>query len=77
MLKILLNAGNCSKIESAYVFIIVLYVILYVKIAETRAQSAGVRCISTHEASQRLNAGDLYYANIVGLFSQRSLLKGA
>lgn len=36
--------------------------------AKTGRQSAGVRSISTSEASQRLHAGDLTYAYIVGLF---------
>ena len=34
----------------------------------TWRKSAGVRCIHTSEASQRLNAGDLMYAYLVGLF---------
>lgn len=34
----------------------------------TRGQPAGVRSISTSEASQRLHAGDLIYAYLVGLF---------
>jgi len=34
----------------------------------TRGQSAGVRSIHTSEASQRLHAGDLSYAYLVGLF---------
>lgn len=38
------------------------------RIAKTGRQSAGVRSISTSEASQRLHAGDLTYAYIVGLF---------
>ena len=42
--------------------------IMYVKIVRTWGKSAGVRCISTIEASQRLNAEDLIYAYIVGLF---------
>ncbi|EER36338.1 laglidadg endonuclease (mitochondrion) [Histoplasma capsulatum var. duboisii H88] len=33
-----------------------------------RGKSAGVRSIHTSEASQRLNAGDLKYAYLVGLF---------
>jgi len=39
-----------------------------VKIAMTGRQSAGVRSMSTSEASQRLDAGDLSYAYLVGLF---------
>ena len=38
------------------------------KIVTARGQSAGVRSLSTFEASQRLNAGALEYAYIVGLF---------
>ena len=34
----------------------------------TRGKSAGVRSIHTSEASQRLHAGDLRYAYLVGLF---------
>ncbi|EYE89920.1 LAGLIDADG family homing endonuclease [Aspergillus ruber CBS 135680] len=34
----------------------------------TRGKSAGVRSIHTSEASQRLHAGDLTYAYLVGLF---------
>jgi len=39
-----------------------------VKIITTQGQSAGVRELSTLEASQRLNTGDLTYAYLVGLF---------
>jgi len=39
-----------------------------VKIAKTWRQSAGVRSLHTSEASQRLHAGDLTYAYLVGLF---------
>jgi ubiquinol-cytochrome c reductase cytochrome b subunit len=39
-----------------------------VKIAITWRQSAGVRSLHTLEASQRLHAGDLTYAYLVGLF---------
>ena len=37
----------------------------------------GVISIHTWVASQRLNAGDLYYANIVGLFSLALFIKRA
>ena len=67
MLKILLNAGKSSILGFAYVLCLILLV-TYVKIAMTRRQSAGVRSISTSEASQRLNAGDLLYAYLVGLY---------
>jgi len=39
-----------------------------VKIAMTGGKSAGVRSLHTSEASQRLHAGDLLYAYLVGLF---------
>lgn len=39
-----------------------------VKIITTQGQSAGVRDISTLEASQRLNTGNLTHAYLVGLF---------
>ena len=38
------------------------------KIAMTGGKSAGVRSLHTSEASQRLHAGDLLYAYLVGLF---------
>jgi ubiquinol-cytochrome c reductase cytochrome b subunit len=63
VLKILLNAGNSPNLGFAYEMFI-----LFVKIAMTWRQSAGVRSISTSEASQRLHAGDLIYAYLVGLF---------
>ena len=44
------------------------YVNMYVKMIITKGKSAGVRSISTTEASQRPNAEDLIYAYIVGLF---------
>jgi hypothetical protein len=42
--------------------------IINVKIAMTRGKSAGVRSLHTSVASQRLHAGDLIYAYLVGLF---------
>jgi len=39
-----------------------------VKTAKTRGKSAGVRSLHTSVASQRLHAGDLKYAYLVGLF---------
>jgi hypothetical protein len=42
--------------------------IINVKIAKTWRQSAGVRSIHTSKASQRLDAGDLIYAYLVGLY---------
>ena len=68
MLKILLNAGNSSILGFAYVLSLIFISIVYVKIAMTWRQSAGVRSISTSKASQRLHAGDLVYAYLVGLF---------
>lgn len=65
MLKNLLNAGTSPNLEIAYV---ILLFIIYVKIAMTWRKSAGVRSLHTSEASQRLHAGDLNYAYIVGLF---------
>jgi hypothetical protein len=47
---------------------LILTTIIYVKIALTWGQSAGVRSIHTSEASQRLHAEDLSYAYLVGLF---------
>lgn len=68
LLKILLNAGKSPILGFAYGLFLVIIPIISVKIAMTRRQSAGVRSISTSEASQRLDAGDLTYAYIVGLF---------
>lgn len=68
VLKILLNAGNSSYTEFAYDLFLILISTIYVKIAITRRKPAGVRSLHTSEASQRLHAGDLIYAYIVGLF---------
>lgn len=68
MLKILLNAGISPNLGFAYDLFLIFISIIYVKIAMTWRQSAGVRSISTSEASQRLHAGDLTYAYLVGLF---------
>lgn len=68
MLKILLNAGKSPNLGFAYGLFLVILLIINVKIAMTWRQSAGVRSISTSVASQRLQAGDLVYAYIVGLF---------
>lgn len=65
VLKILLNAGTSPILGFAYV---ILLCIIYVKIAMTWRKSAGVRSLHTSVASQRLHAGDLNYAYIVGLF---------
>lgn len=68
MLKILLNAGKSPNLGFAYELFLNLISTIYVKIAMTWRQSAGVRSLHTSEASQRLHAGDLTYAYIVGLF---------
>jgi ubiquinol-cytochrome c reductase cytochrome b subunit len=68
LLKILLNAGNSPNLGLAYVVFLNILSIIYVKIARTWRKSAGVRSISTSKASQRLDAGDLIYAYLVGLF---------
>jgi hypothetical protein len=68
MLKILLNAGKSPYLGFAYDLLFILTTIIYVKIALTWRQSAGVRSIHTSEASQRLHAGDLSYAYLVGIF---------
>ena len=67
ILKILLNAGKSPNLGLAYDLFFI-FIIIYVKIAITRGQSAGVRSLHTSEASQRLHAEDLVYAYIVGLF---------
>ena len=68
VLKILLNAGKSPNLGFAYDIFFMLTTIIYVKIALTWRQSAGVRSIHTSKASQRLHAGDLSYAYLVGLF---------
>ena len=68
VLKILLNAGKSPNLGFAYDLFFVFILTIYVKIAMTRRQSAGVRSLHTSEASQRLHAGDLTYAYLVGLF---------
>jgi hypothetical protein len=47
---------------------LILISIIYVKIAKTWRQSARVRSINTSDTYQRLDAGDLTYAYLVGLF---------
>lgn len=81
MLKILLNAEispappfllphlwGGERLELGFAYDLFLMLIIYVKIAMTRGKSAGVRSVHTTKASQRLHAGDLVYAYIVGLF---------
>ena len=75
MLKILLNTGKSpgphppgGALEFAYDLFLIFPSIINVKTAKTRGQLVGVRSISTSEASQRLHAGDLIFAYLVGLF---------
>jgi ubiquinol-cytochrome c reductase cytochrome b subunit len=68
VLKILLNAGTSPNLEIAYDLFLIFILIINVKIAMTWRKSAGVRSIHTSEASQRLDAEDLTYAYLVGLF---------
>jgi hypothetical protein len=62
--QILLNAGISPIIVLGYVCVIC----IDVKKPKSRGQSAGVRELSTLKASQRLNAENLKYAYLVGLF---------
>ena len=62
--QILLNAGISPMLVLGYVCI----VNIDVKKPKSRGQSAGVRELSTLEASQRLNAENLDYPYLVGLF---------
>ena len=68
MLKILLNAGKSPNLGFAYDLFLIFISTICVKIAITWRQSVGVRRLHSSEASQRLHAGDLYYAYLVGLF---------
>ena len=68
VLKILLNAGKSPNLGFAYDLFLIIISIICVKIAMTWRQSAGVRSLHTSEASQRLHAGDLTYAYLIGLF---------
>lgn len=70
VLKILLNSsGKSSNLEFTYGLFLVFYTLfINVKTVKTWRKPVGVRSIHTSVASQRLNAGDLYYAYIVGLF---------
>ena len=62
--QILLNAGISPILVLGYVCVFN----IEVKKPKSRGQSAGVRELSTLEASQRLNAENLYYPYLVGLF---------
>ena len=76
--QILLNAGtspilppffyNKKKWGSVLGYVCVFNIITNVKKPKSRGQSAGVRELSTLEASQRLNAKNLYHPYLVGLF---------
>lgn len=70
VLKILFIAGITLYLGVIYRehFSILNRKMLMVKIITTWGESAGVRDISTLEASQRLNTGNLTYAYLVGLF---------
>jgi ubiquinol-cytochrome c reductase cytochrome b subunit len=77
VLKILLNAGTSPNLGFAYELFLfqasghpsrVLISAIGVKIAMTGGKPAGVKNLHTLEASQRLHAGDLKYAYLVGLF---------
>jgi hypothetical protein len=68
LLKTLLNTGKSPNLEFAYDLFLIFPSIISVKTAKTRGQPVGVRSIFTSEASQRLHAGDLIFAYLVGLF---------
>lgn len=70
MLKILLNnPGNSPNLGFAYgLFLKATSSIINVKTAKTWRKPVGVRSLHTSVASQRLHAGDLMYAYLVGLF---------
>lgn len=68
MLKILLNSGTSLNSGFAYDLLFLLILTIDVKIALTGGKSVGVISLHTLEASQRLHAGDLTYAYLVGLF---------
>src|SRR5690606_34681143 len=65
--QILLIAGISSHLEVVYDHYSLFSIAMGVKITTTRGQPAGVRSISTSEASQRLHAGDPIFAYLVGL----------
>jgi hypothetical protein len=68
VLKILLNAGKSPNLEFAYDLFLIPPLIINVKTAKTWRKPAGVRSLHTSVASQRLHAGDLKFAYLVGLF---------
>lgn len=61
----MLDAGISPNLGFAYIS---MFYIIYVKIAMTWRQSAGARSLHTSEVFQRLEAKDLKYAYLVGLF---------
>lgn len=67
IIKILFIAMISLNLEVIYFYIWNLYIRVKIITTATKGQTAGVREISTLEASQRLNAGDLSYAYLVGL----------
>jgi len=73
VLKILLNAGKSPNLGLAYDLFFI-FIIIYVKIAITRGQSAGVRSLHTSEASQRLHAEDLGTKNLKSLFYSNTIV---
>lgn len=64
VLKILFIAGISIYLGVMYLD----FILIKVKIVTTKGESAGVREISSPEASQRLNTGNLIYAYLVGLY---------
>lgn len=68
VLKNLYYAEKSTNLGFAYDLFFILTSIISVKIAMTCRLSAGVRSLHTSKASQRLHAGDLTYAYLVGLF---------
>lgn len=68
LLKILLNAGIPPNLGFVYDLFFRIILLIGVKIAMIWGKSAEVISLHTSEASQRLHAGDLIYAYLVGLF---------
>lgn len=68
VLKILLDTGKPPSLEFAYDLFLIFPSIINVKTAKTRGQFVGVRSLHTSVASQRLHAGDLIFAYLVGLY---------
>lgn len=69
VLIILLNAGKSPNLGFVYdLLLLIILFIINVKITMTRRQSAGIRSMSTSIVPQRLQAENLIYAYLVGLF---------